>query len=96
MVRILEKYGIEVSEKCYAVGKIRNTTDKITGQPEEEIQSPAYCTTLEGALQALRRKMHLDAIKPFDGTLEEAVEKIRSLDDRFCAAIEGAGLSEQR
>lgn len=28
MIRVLDKYGIEVSDRCYAIGKICKTTDK--------------------------------------------------------------------
>ena len=92
MIRILDKYGIEVSEKCYVVGKICKTTNKKTGEQLETFQSPSYCTTIEAAVKALRRKLHMDSIKSFDGTLEAAISEIKKLDDRFYGALKEAGL----
>lgn len=92
MIRILEKYGIEVSDKCYAVGKISNTTDKKTGKLLEVLQSPSYCTTIEAAVKALRRKLHMDSIKSFDGTLEAAINEIHKRDEMICAALKEAKL----
>lgn len=87
MIRILDKYGIEVSDKCYAVGKIGKSVDKKTGEVSEIIQHPAYCTSVASALKALRDRLIADSVKSFDGTLEEAVDKIRAIDDRFNAEI---------
>jgi hypothetical protein len=83
----MDKYGIEVSEKCYAVGKIGKVTNKNTGEVREALQCPAYCSTIANALNALRRRIHMDAVKTFDGTLEEAVDKIKAIDDRFNAEV---------
>ncbi len=88
MIRIMDKYGIEVSDKCYAVGKIGKSVNKNTKEETEVIQSPAYCTSVEGALKSLRKRMHLEALKSFEGTLEEAVKKIQSLYERFNRELE--------
>ena len=88
MIRIMDKYGIEVSDKCYAVGKIGKSVNKKTGEETEMLQSPAYCTSVQGALKSLRKRMHLEALKSFEGTLDEAVKKIQNLDDRFGKEME--------
>lgn len=87
MIRIMDKYGIEVSEKCYAVGKIGKSTNKKTGEVTEDLQHPAYCTSIASALKAVRKRLHMDAVKSFDGPLEEAIDKIRAIDDRFNAEV---------
>ena len=87
MIRIMDKYGIEVSDKCYAVGKIGKSIDKKTGKESETLLHPAYCTSIASALKALRGRLIADSIKSFDGTLEEAVDRIRTLDDRFNAEL---------
>lgn len=87
MIRVMDKYGIEVSEKCYTVGKIGKVTDKKIGEVREVLQCSAYCSTIANALNALRRRIHMDAVKTFDGTLEEAVDKIKAIDDRFNAEV---------
>lgn len=46
MIHVLGKYGIEVSDKCYAAGKIGKQTDKKTGVEFDYIQNPAYCTSV--------------------------------------------------
>lgn len=92
MIHVLGKYGIEVSDKCYAAGKIGKTkvTDKKTDVTTEVdcIQNPAYCTSFQSALKAIRKRMQMDALKNIDGDLEAAVNEIRALDERFEKMIE--------
>ena len=83
MIHVLGKYGIEVSDKCYAAGKIGKQTDKKTGVEFDYIQNPAYCTSIQSALKAIRKRMQLDALKNIDGELETAINEIRALDERF-------------
>lgn len=87
MIRVMDKYGIEVSEKCYAVGKIGKSINKKTGEVNEDLQHPAYCTSIANALGVIRKRLHMDAVKSFDGTLEDAIDKIRAIDDRFHAEV---------
>ena len=92
MIHVLGKYGIEVSDKCYAAGKIgkQKITDKNTKITTEVdcIQNPAYCTSFQSALKAIRKRMQMDALKNIDGDLEAAVNVIRTLDERFEKMIE--------
>lgn len=92
MIHVLGKYGIEVSDKCYAAGKIgkQKVTDKNTKITTEidYIQNPAYCTSIQSALKAIRKRMQLDALKNIDGELETAINEIRALDERFEKLIE--------
>lgn len=87
MIRVMDKYGIDVSEKCYAVGKIGKSINKKTGEVTEDLQHPAYCTSISSALSALRKRLHMEAVKSFDGPLEEAIDKIRAIDERFNAEV---------
>lgn len=88
MIKVLGKYGIDVSDKCYAAGKIGKQIDKKTGAETEYIQSPAYCTNVQSALNAIRKRMQMDALRGQDCDLEAATNKIRALDERFEKAIE--------
>ena len=92
MIRVIDKYGIEVSDKCYAAGKIGKTkvTDKKTNVTTEVIciQNPSYCTSVQSALKAIRKRMQMDALKNIDGDLETAVAAIRALDERFEKMVE--------
>lgn len=88
MIRVLNKYGIEVSDKCFAVGKICTTTDKKTGNQVEVLQAPSYCTTVEAAIKSLRKRLHMEGLKSFDGTLEEAVKRVQAMDDKLNKELE--------
>lgn len=88
MIRVLNKYGIEVSDKCFAVGKICVTTDKKTGKQVEVLQSPAYCTSVASAIKALRRRLHMEGLKSFDGPLDEAVKRVQEIDGVFNKELE--------
>lgn len=88
MIRVLDKYGIEVSDRCYAVGKICRTTDKKTGKVVEVLQAPSYCTSVESAIKSLRKRLHMEGLKSFDGTLDEAVKCVQEMDGRFNKEME--------
>lgn len=88
MIKIIGKYGIDVGDKCYSAGKIGKQIDKKTGMETEYIQNPAYCTSVQSALSAIRKRMQMDALRGQDCDLETATNKIRALDERFEKAIE--------
>lgn len=88
MIRIIGKYGIDVSDKCYVAGKIGKQIDKKTGAEVEYIQNPAYCTSVQNALNAIRKRMQMDALRNAECDLETATNKIRALDEHFGQMIE--------
>lgn len=88
MIKVIGKYGIEASDKCYAAGKIGKMIDKKTGKETEYIQNPAYCTSVSSALKAVRKRMQIDSIKNMDCDLETAINEMRKLDERFNKLIE--------
>lgn len=88
MIRVLGKYGIEVGDKCYAAGKVGKQLDKKTGVEVDYIQNPAYCTSVQNAIDAIRKRMQMDALRNMDCDLETATNKIRALDERFEQMIE--------
>lgn len=83
MIRVIDKYGIDASDRCYEVGKIGKTTDKKTGEVKEYIANASYVSSLQQALKVIRKKMHLEAIKNIDGDLHAAIEVIKKADERF-------------
>lgn len=99
MIRIGE-YAIEVSDKCYAVGKVSRITvkktDKETGAKTEEekdcIVNPSYATSLASALKCIRKAMHRDALKDMEGDIKTALEAIQRCDEQFEQLLAGAGL----
>lgn len=82
MIR-LGNYGINVSDRCYEVGKIATRIDKKTGNSEEILANSGYHTTLESALKAAYRRVTADAIKSYDGDLQGAIELVRKRTDAF-------------
>ena len=93
MIHITEKYGVDVSDRCYVVGAIARQTNKKTGEESEIIANGSYYPTFEGALRHVRRKMHLDAVRDTDGNLDAALAAIREADRRFAELI--SGIDEQ-
>jgi len=94
MIRV-GKYGIEAGDKYYTVGKITKQTVKKKGKEgeylaeTEYLAAPSYYGSVSIALNAIRQRMQLETLKPFDGTLEDAVEAIRKADERFEKLIAG-------
>lgn len=76
-------YGIDVSDKCYTVGKVSKITDKKTGEEKEYLINPSYATSFAFALKCVRKAMHREAIKNTDGDLNAAIEAIKRCDERF-------------
>lgn len=89
MIHITEKYGIDVSDRCYVVGPIARQTNKKTGEEGEIITNGSYYPTFEGALRHVRRKIHMDAVRNTDGNLDAALAAIRVADERFAEVISG-------
>ena len=83
MIRILGKYGINASERCYEVGKISKTVDKKTGEEKTIIANAKYVSNLQAALKVIRKAMHLEALKNFEGELQAAIEALERVDKQF-------------
>ena len=92
MIHVIGNYGIEVSDKCYAAGKIGRVkqTNKKTGVTTEVdcIQNPAYCTSFQCAIKAIRKRMQFDALKNADFDLASAIEAMNALDKQFEKLVE--------
>lgn len=82
MIRIGD-YGIDVSDKCYTVGKVSKITDKKTGEEKEYLINPSYATSFAFALKCVRKAMHREAIGNTDGDLNAAIEAIQKADAMF-------------
>lgn len=87
MIRVIGKYGVEVGDKCFTIGKVSKQTNKNTGETSEVLTNPGYYTSLAGSLEGIRKRMQLEALKDLDGTLEAAVEAVKAVDARFEALI---------
>ena len=84
-------YGIDVSDKCYTVGKISNIKvkkdGKETGEEREYLINPSYATSFAFALKCVRKAMHREAIGNTDGDLNAAIEAIQKADTMFESLI---------
>lgn len=90
MIR-LGKYGINVSDRCFEVGKIatrtikktdKNTNEK-TEVEEEVLANSGYYTSLESALNGVYKRITVDALSNYDGNLQGAIELVRKRTDAF-------------
>lgn len=97
MIRI-GSYGINVSDRCFEVGKIatraikktdKNTNEK-TEVEEEVLTNSGYYSTLESALAALYRRLTMEAVKSYDGDLNGAVRLLTKRTEAFEKLIKDA------
>lgn len=76
MIRI-GKYGIDTTERSFAIGKIQKSVNKKTGLEEERLADPGYYSTLDGALMAVYRRLIAEGVNTYDGDLKGVVEAVR-------------------
>ncbi len=80
-------FGITSDSHGYTVGKVSTVKDKKTGEESEVITSAKYYSNLQGCLRSIRKQMHFEAIKEFDGNMSEAIQLLNATDERFEALI---------
>ena len=80
-------FGITAGSHGYTVGKVSTVKDKKTGVESECITSAKYYSNLQGCLRCIRKQMHFEAIKEFDGGMSEAIQLLNATDERFEALI---------
>ena len=88
MINLIDGFKIKATSNCYEVGKDHDEKNKETGEIKTIFKAMTFYTTFSGAMKGARRLLHREALKSFDGSLQEAVAVIRSLDERFNALIE--------
>ena len=92
MIRLIDGYAIDVDKHCYTVGipKKQTIVNKKTGESKETevMTSATYYSTLDQTLRGWWRVMRKKELENFEGTLEEALEKVRKLDERVIAVID--------
>lgn len=91
MIRIGD-YGIDVSDRCYAVGKVSKIkvkkNKKETGEEKEYLINPSYTTSFTYALKCVQKSMRREAIKNTEGDINAAIDAIKQADERFEQMIE--------
>ena len=80
-------FGITADSHGYTVGKVSTIKDKKTGEESEVITSAKYYPNLQGCLRCIRKQMHFEAIKGFEGDMNAAIQLLNATDERFEALI---------
>lgn len=84
MIRLDHGYAIDVDSYSYTVGLVKMTkvVDKKTGEEVEKevLAEPKYYGTLDQALMGYWKTMRRKSLYNFEGTLQEALERIEKLD----------------
>lgn len=86
MVKVLDKWVIDSDGKQFVAGKLASRPTK-DGTTEEYIRDPMYHTSFAGCVQAISKRMRLEAIKSTDGDMEAAIAAIQAADKRLMKAI---------
>jgi hypothetical protein len=91
MIRLTDGYAIDVDSHCYTVGipKKSTTTNSKTGEIKEStcMTEAKYFSTLDKALEGWWRVMRKKELSKFDGTINEALEVVKKLDEKVLNTI---------
>lgn len=94
MIRVIDNYGIDVSDRCYAVGKIiinKKTRNDGTVVEYEAIQQPAYFPTFELCLKWLAERLRADSFRGIDCDLKTALHVMAEAEKRLSKALSCLG-----
>lgn len=94
MIRVIYDYGIDVSDHCYAVGKIianKKTRNDGTVVTYETIQHPAYFATFEQCLKWLAERLRADSVRNIDCDLKTALRVMAEAEKRLGVALSHLG-----
>lgn len=106
MIQLSDDYFMDVSSYSYTVGipKKQTVVNNKTGESKETIimTESKYYPTFDRALAGWWETMRKKELSKFDGTLEEAIEVVKSLDKKiddivsaFKVAIDNTKLIEE-
>ena len=91
MIRLTDGYAINVDSHCYTVGipKKQIVTNNKTGESKEveNMTESKYFSTLDGALTGWWRMMRKKELAKFEGSIDEALELIKKLDEKVLKTI---------
>ena len=83
MVRVNDRYGINVEEYEYTVVQILTAGEKSKKKGEEYTRTMGYYSTFTGAIKAIDKYMVRDALAERDMSLDEAVRAIREVNNEL-------------
>ena len=89
MIKIDDRYSIEVDADCYTARFDRGytITDSKTGEEKASIETLGYYGTLDRAVYACRKDAIKKRLKSRDYTLKEAIAEIKAVTRRFEDAL---------
>lgn len=83
MIRINDKYGIEVDEANYMLVRFRIAGEKSKNVGQEEVITLGYFSTLEGVLKAALKNVEMETLGAKDYSLEEALKVVMAIRDSY-------------
>ena len=87
MIQLSDDYFIDVSSYSYTVGipKKQTVVNNKTGESKETIimTESKYYSTFDRALAGWWETMRKKELSKFDGTLEEAIKVVQSIDEKI-------------
>lgn len=86
MIRLMDNWAIKSADMCYLLGEVKVRPNR-NGEPEELFVTHGYYSSIESALTGLRKNLHLEAIKDYDGDLDGAIRKLRGMDREFTEKV---------
>lgn len=86
MIHVIDDWVIDSDGKQYVCGRLAKSKDK-SGEMKDCIRDPFYYSTVSGCLQALSRRLRLEAIKNTDGGLDALLGAVRGCDTRLIDAL---------
>jgi hypothetical protein len=82
MVRIIDDWVITADNMCFMLGQAVTRTNK-KGEKKISLINTSYHPTLRNAVRACYTRFALRVIKDMDGTLNDAVQALTALQQRF-------------
>ena len=79
MIRVNDRYGINVDECDYSVVQFITAGEKSKKKGEEYTRTMCYSSTFTGAIKAVNKYMVRDALAENDMSLNEAVRAIEEV-----------------
>lgn len=82
MIHLVGRYYLNASSDCYSL-EIETVAGENTKNPGQKYYTPlgSYHTTIEAALRALIRILHLKEVRENDGLFSEMLEKIKKINE---------------
>lgn len=93
MVRVNDRYGINVEENNYTVVQFLTAGKNAKNKGKEYFRSLAYCSTFTGAIEEIDKHMVRDKLSDGDMSLDEAVRTIQEAHRELLDSFDRLGLS---